>query len=189
MLRLFVGIGLPPEHRLALSVICLGLHGARWVDPGNYHVTVRFIGEVDEGTASDVDAALTGVRSPAFPLSVEAVDVFGSDKPRTLYAGVGKSPPLALLHERVEHALMRAGLEPKAGATPRMSRWPGCTAQIPKRSADLSQPTASCGWRRFRLTAWSWWRAILPKAGRSTRMWQNILSAERVHGAKSGFHE
>ena len=51
MLRLFVGIPLPPEHRLKLSTICIGLHGATWVDPGNYHVTLRFIGEIDEATA------------------------------------------------------------------------------------------------------------------------------------------
>ena len=58
MIRLFVGIALPPELRLRLSLLCAGLPGARWVDPGNLHLTLRFIGEVDEGVASDIDAAL-----------------------------------------------------------------------------------------------------------------------------------
>ena len=49
MLRLFVGIALPPEQKLALSLLANGLPGARWVDAGNYHLTLRFIGEVDEG--------------------------------------------------------------------------------------------------------------------------------------------
>ena len=57
MLRLFVGIALPPQLKLRLSLLASGVPGARWVDPGNYHLTLRFIGEVDEGVASDVDAA------------------------------------------------------------------------------------------------------------------------------------
>jgi len=44
MLRLFVGIGFPPELKLRLSLLCSGLPGAKWVDPGNLHLTLRFIG-------------------------------------------------------------------------------------------------------------------------------------------------
>jgi len=58
MLRLFVGFALPPEIKLRLSLIAAGVPGARWVDPGNYHVTLRFIGEVDEGLATDIDEVL-----------------------------------------------------------------------------------------------------------------------------------
>ena len=39
--------------------------GARWVDAGNFHVTLRFIGEVDEGMASDIDDALAQIRGAA----------------------------------------------------------------------------------------------------------------------------
>lgn len=114
MLRLFVGIMLPPAQRLSLSRICLGLHGAKWVDPGNLHVTIRFIGEVDDGTAADIDAALARLRMPGFPLSVAGIGLFGpDDRPRTLYAGVERSEPLLRLHERVEHALMRLRLPPE----------------------------------------------------------------------------
>ena len=51
MLRLFVGIDLPPELKLAVSLLCAGVPSARWVDAGNLHVTLRFIGEVDDGAA------------------------------------------------------------------------------------------------------------------------------------------
>src|SRR3954468_16436744 len=67
MLRLFVGIGLPPELKLGLSQLCAGVPGAKWVDPGNFHVTLRFIGEVDEGRAADIDEALA--ESPVPPLA------------------------------------------------------------------------------------------------------------------------
>ena len=48
MLRLFVGIEFPPELKLRLSLLCSGISNARWVDPGNLHLTLRFIGEIAE---------------------------------------------------------------------------------------------------------------------------------------------
>ena len=114
MLRLFVGVALPPEQRLTLSTLCRGVPGVKWVDPGNYHVTIRFIGEVDEGVAADIDGALAGIRMPRFELAVAGTGSFGpDDKPRVVYAGLDRSPPLAKLHEKVESALMRIGLAPE----------------------------------------------------------------------------
>lgn len=110
MLRLFVGIALPPEIKLRLSLIAAGVPGARWVDPGNYHVTLRFIGEVDEGMAGDIDAALAHIRAAAFQLVLSGVGQFGD---RMLWAGVEKRPALVHLRDKVESALVRLGLEPE----------------------------------------------------------------------------
>ena len=113
MLRLFAGIMLPPEQRLALSRVCLGLPGARWVDPGNFHVTIRFIGEVDEATADDIGDVLGRIRVPRFPLGIVGTGLFGPDeRPHTLYAAVERSEILGRLHDRIDHALMRLGLPP-----------------------------------------------------------------------------
>jgi len=57
MLRLFVGIGFPPELKLRLSLLCSGMPGAKWVDPGNLHLTLRFIGETGEAVAASYRAA------------------------------------------------------------------------------------------------------------------------------------
>jgi 2'-5' RNA ligase len=111
MLRLFVGIAVPPEQKLTLSVLAAGLHGVRWVDPGNFHVTLRFIGEVDEGLADDIDEALAAIRFPRFSLAIAGTGIFGPpEKPRLLYAGLDKEDRLVRLHERVESALSRLGL-------------------------------------------------------------------------------
>ena len=110
MLRLFVGIDLPPALKLRLSMLCGGVPEARWVDPGNFHVTLRFIGEVDEGVASDIDAALLRLSAPRFQLALAGVGQFGT---RMLWAGVEKSPPLLQLQSKVEGALQRAGLPPE----------------------------------------------------------------------------
>ena len=110
MLRLFVGFGLPPELKLRLSLLSSGVPGARWVDPGNYHVTLRFIGEVDEGMASDIDAALTQIRAPRFALELAGIGQWGM---RSLWVGVERNPALLHLHGKVENALLRLGLEPE----------------------------------------------------------------------------
>jgi RNA 2',3'-cyclic 3'-phosphodiesterase len=110
MLRLFVGIALPPALKLRLSLLASGVPGARWVDPGNYHLTLRFIGEVDEGMASDVDAVLLHIQAKRFDVVLAGVGHFGD---RMLWAGVEKSPPLVHLRDKIESALVRLGLEPE----------------------------------------------------------------------------
>jgi len=110
MLRLFVGIGLPPELKLRLSLLAVGVPGAKWTDPGNYHLTLRFIGEVDEGRAADIDAALARIRAPRFDVTLATVGHFGL---RLLFAGVERNPLLQHLHDKVESALIRIGVEPE----------------------------------------------------------------------------
>lgn len=110
MIRLFVGIGLPPEVKLRLSLICSGVPGARWVDPGNFHVTLRFIGEVDEGVAADIDEALLKLRAPRFKLQLAGTGHFGA---KMLWVGVEKTPELVRLHEKIETAMVRLGLPPE----------------------------------------------------------------------------
>lgn len=110
MLRLFVGIALPPEVKLRLSLLCSGVPGAKWVDGGNLHVTLRFIGEVDEGAASDIDAALLQIRAPRFDLALAGVGHFGT---RMLWVGVERNPALMHLYEKVESTIVRLGFEPE----------------------------------------------------------------------------
>jgi 2'-5' RNA ligase len=113
-MRLFIGIALPEDVRFQLSLLCAGLPNVRWVPPENFHITLRFIGEVDGGGAQDIDASLAGVRAPGFSLSLGGVGHFGnSGNVRVIWAGVEKSPALRHLHDKVESAVVRAGLPPE----------------------------------------------------------------------------
>lgn len=113
MLRLFVGIGFPPELKLRLSLLCSGIPKARWVDPGNLHLTLRFIGEIAEDVAADIDEALARLRARRFALQLSGTGVFGGDRPRNLWVGVERSAELAGLRDKIEQALTRAGLAPE----------------------------------------------------------------------------
>jgi 2'-5' RNA ligase len=77
-------------------------------------VTLRFIGEVDEGAAADIDEALAGIKARRFGLNIAGVGLFGGEeKPRVLYAGVERSPLLVELRDKVGQALGRAGVPPE----------------------------------------------------------------------------
>lgn len=112
MLRLFVGIELPGTFRERLSVLAAGLPGARWMAPETYHVTLVFLGELDEGAAEQVHDELSIVRGKAFPLEISGVGSFESKgRLRALWAGVELSEPLAVLQGRVAAACVRAGVD------------------------------------------------------------------------------
>ncbi|CBS88165.1 RNA 2',3'-cyclic phosphodiesterase [Azospirillum lipoferum] len=111
MLRLFVAIDLTEELRQRLAGLAGGVPGARWTESDNLHLTLRFIGEVPEDQAMDIDAALAEIRAPAFPLTLDGVGVYGSARrARVLWAGVERSEALAHLQAKVESALVRCGL-------------------------------------------------------------------------------
>ena len=114
MLRLFVALGLPDEIRDRLEELEEPLPGARWVPYENFHITLRFIGEVDGGLARDIDAALEGVDGRGFELTLKGLGLFGDGrKVRALWAGVEANESLLRLQLKVEQALQRSGLEPE----------------------------------------------------------------------------
>lgn len=114
MLRLFVGINLPQDIRDHLAGLRGGLPGARWVGPETYHVTLRFIGPVDEDVATDLAHALGAIQAPAVPVSLHGLGRFGgNDGARALWAGVTPTPELLLLHNRVESACRSCDLAPE----------------------------------------------------------------------------
>src|SRR5579863_4824112 len=113
MLRLFVGIEFPPELKLRLSLLCTGVPGARWVDPGNFHLTLRFIGEIAGDVAADVDEALALLKGRPFSLQLAGTGVFGGNRPHALWVGVERDPDLVKLRDKIEQALIRAGLAPE----------------------------------------------------------------------------
>ena len=91
-----------------------GLQGARWIPPENYHVTLRFIGEVPAWRAEEIDSALAGLRAPSFDLQLSGVGTFEKGgKVRALWIGVDRHPALDRLQSKIETALQRAGLDPE----------------------------------------------------------------------------
>jgi len=115
MPRLFIALDPPDEVKDALDRLCEGLPGVRWSDPQQFHLTLRFIGEVGQGTFYEIGEALAGVSHPPFELALKGLGQFPPrGAPHTLWVGVeDPSGAVGTLRRRIERVLGDVGLEPE----------------------------------------------------------------------------
>ena len=114
MPRLFAALALPHDVRLRLAGLCGGVPGARWVELDQFHLTLRFIGEVDGVTADDVADALMDVDGDPFDLALKGAGLFDKGRnPTALWIGVADKAPLARLHEKIDRRLAAVGIAPE----------------------------------------------------------------------------
>ncbi|OSQ40611.1 RNA 2',3'-cyclic phosphodiesterase [Thalassospira mesophila] len=108
-MRLFVGIPIPADIAEDLYPIARAMRGLDAQTPKNMHLTLKFIGNVDNGlTAAVIDDVLHHTRFTPFDLQIAGLGMFGTArKARILWAGVQPQPLLTQLAHRVEAALFR----------------------------------------------------------------------------------
>ncbi|EHS50172.1 2'-5' RNA ligase [Rhizobium sp. PDO1-076] len=112
MPRLFTALEIPRNAAMSLSLLRGGLPGARWIDVENYHITLRFIGDVDGRTADEIVDRLDRIDRPEFSLSLNGIGSFGSKKPHSIWAGVTPAPEMYALQGEIERICQRIGLPP-----------------------------------------------------------------------------
>jgi 2'-5' RNA ligase len=121
-MRLFVAIDIDESIRQRLDDYTQRMKprvpGVRFVAPGNYHVTLKFLGEVAAMRLPELKAALGAIRYPSFSLNVRGVGFFPNHRaPRVLWAGIGhaggESAGLAGLARQVQQALEPLGFAPE----------------------------------------------------------------------------
>src|SRR6202049_3465342 len=113
MPRLFTGLEIPAEIGHTLSNLRGGLPGARWIDPENYHVSLRFIGDIDGVAARESAWILFRVNRTPFEVALQGLSSFGGRKPRSVVASIVPSRPLIELQAELERVVQRFGLDPE----------------------------------------------------------------------------
>jgi 2'-5' RNA ligase len=110
MPRLFTALEIPRNAAMSLSLLRGGLPGARWIDVENYHITLRFIGDVDGRTADELVERLDRIDRPEFQIRLDGIGSFGSKKPHSVWAGVTPTPDMFALQGEIERICQRIGL-------------------------------------------------------------------------------
>jgi len=109
--RLFVALSIPDSVAQALLLMQGGVPGAHWQTREQLHLTLRFIGEVDDREANHIDEALSAISAPRFVLSLKGVGEFGGRKPHAIWAGAGEGvESIRHLNRKIETAMQRIGL-------------------------------------------------------------------------------
>ncbi|MCL6634338.1 MAG: RNA 2',3'-cyclic phosphodiesterase [Peptococcaceae bacterium] len=120
-MRLFVAINLPEPVKQVLGSFVGELRrltsDARWVEQGNLHLTLKFLGNVPEEQVPAIIAALerSAAGVPPFRLDLGGVGVFPSmERPRVFWVGVsGETAALSRLHRQVQEEMKQLGFEPE----------------------------------------------------------------------------
>lgn len=106
MLRLFTALDPPAAIKQQLLLLRRSMPGARWQNADQMHITVKFIGEVENGLLPEIKEALASIKVDSLTLSFDSVDYFGSNRyPRTLYAKISPNPELTKLNKQIKNAL------------------------------------------------------------------------------------
>jgi 2'-5' RNA ligase len=113
--RLFVAIDLPESERQLLADLDPPIHGVRWLDAEQMHLTLGFFGDVPEEVDVVLREKLSAIEFGAFFLPITGAGTFPSKgPPKIIWVGVGRGHPhLFQVHKRVQEAALAAGIEPE----------------------------------------------------------------------------
>ena len=112
MYRLFAALPVPEDLWDGLAALQDGLAGASWRPEENFHITLRFFGDLTHRQARDLDDLLGDIRCPPFEVALEGAGWFGRREPSAVWAQVRESDELSSLSARCEQAARRLGFEP-----------------------------------------------------------------------------
>lgn len=114
-MRVFIAVDIPDTIREELSEVQRALRpltsSAKWVAPESIHITLKFVGEIQDKRLEDIDAALTGLSWKPFTVTVRGVGFFpGMRSPRVFWAGM-EAPTMQGLAEQLDIRMEQLGFE------------------------------------------------------------------------------
>ncbi len=110
MTRAFFALPLPERFRTDCIVAQAGIRSGRLVAAENLHVTLVFLGDLDDRMLEEAHFAAEALRCGPVLLGLSEMGVFGSKSPRAIYAGIAPDPGLVALQSKLETAMRRIGI-------------------------------------------------------------------------------
>ncbi len=116
MPRLFTALELPESARTHLSLLRGEIGGARWVEPENLHLTLRFFGDLDDRLADELADQLDRISADPVVIEIAGTGTFGGQSETIIYAAAQPTPALSSLQKTHERIARLLGLPPPAFA-------------------------------------------------------------------------
>ncbi|WP_349408209.1 RNA 2',3'-cyclic phosphodiesterase [Pseudalkalibacillus sp. SCS-8] len=121
----------------------------KWTSPGDYHITLNFLGATSEDQAQQLVQNINHIKSDVHPfeLTIDSVGVFGNpNTPRVCWLGVEQSSALTQLQQKTTKSCERAGFKtddrPFRPHITLGKRWGG-NAEITEQLPEPTQLTGS----------------------------------------------
>ena len=175
-MRLFAGVALPTEYQEILRDMAGRWRGrlesrTSWTRPGNWHVTLKFLGEVPGEAVAGIRSGLGSVSFGAFTVRAGGAGYFPPrGAPRVFWVGLAEGErELCALAGTVESALEQLGFSPE-----RRPYRPHLTlARIRRAERDpwgeLSREASKTRWPAFEVRAFTLWESVLGPSGPTYR--------------------
>jgi RNA 2',3'-cyclic 3'-phosphodiesterase len=116
VLRLFIAVPVPEHIKENLLRLKINIHGAKWTEKDQMHITLKFIGQVEGHIFNEIIRCLSDIEFEKFSVNFNGVGVFhtgnsqrkGSSK--ILWSGIEKSDSLKMLKNKIDAALLDCGI-------------------------------------------------------------------------------
>jgi 2'-5' RNA ligase len=125
-MRLFIACEIPGNFRKKLVTLQkeIGDEHAKmkWVELANMHLTMKFLGEVEDPKVDEIKGALGNVKSEKITTSISGIGVFPSESyVRVLWVGMRPAEKIEELHEKIDGALSGLGFKPESRFQPHLT--------------------------------------------------------------------
>lgn len=111
MIRLFVAYDIPDDVRMLICGMGATIPGARAVPTEQLHLTLKFLGDIEESMLPDIRNALSEVSAPPLTINLQGVGHFPPrGNPRVLWCGISPALETIQLRNGIEKALADIGI-------------------------------------------------------------------------------
>jgi len=111
MKKLFLGLAIPDQLAKDFDNLKTGVSGASWGTAENAHITLTFIGEVDDHIADKLETLLSSIDIERFILTLQGPELFyKKEEPYILWVKVRHSDPLIALKKQIDALLKKNGI-------------------------------------------------------------------------------
>ncbi|PCH82220.1 MAG: RNA 2',3'-cyclic phosphodiesterase [Hyphomicrobiales bacterium] len=110
MPRIFTGLEIPKEVSMHLSLLQGGMQNVRWINPEFFHITLCFIGDVDNSLAGEITLAMDRIDRKPFEIRLTGLGMFGTRNPHAVWAGIEPCESLSQLQAEQDWVLRKLGV-------------------------------------------------------------------------------